>query len=116
MFGDCEQERANQENVVLGAGLRALSNPDVAAEVYDQAKTYVSNNKSYVGGRFLSGGLTTAGLRGNLYMGATLTTFAGMGDALYAIENGVDTNSDIVTAMLGESFPNSSRKKSCGCQ
>lgn len=122
--GDCEQQRAIEDEALLGGALYSLSDPRVARPAVQNAATWASNNKARVTGRFGAGLLTGAamsrvgpfGFAGGMSMGAA----AAMGDALHGVQNGADNPEQVLRNIFGENAPavpsNAPNRTVCGCR
>ena len=116
--GDCNKQRAIEDEAILAAGLVALSQPQIAKEVYPSVKRWAGNHKAYLGGRLSAGALTSAITGVGPYGGLSLGLLAGMGDALNNIDRGADHPDDVLRSILGDKIPNLPivYRTQCGCQ
>jgi RHS repeat-associated protein len=107
--GECEKQRAIEDEALLAAALRSLSDRRVAERAYNQAKEWAGNNKAYLTGRFGTGvgigyGLSQVGPFG-LAGGISLGVVAAMGDALHGVSNGADNPEQVLRNIFGENAP-----------
>jgi RHS repeat-associated protein len=117
--GDCEQQRALEDEALLSAALLSLSDPKISKPALAAAKNWASNNKSYIGGRLSAGGVTSAVTGVGVYGGISLGTVAGMGDALKNISRGADNPEQVLRSILGDKMPNlpsNTSRAQCGCR
>lgn len=115
--GDCEKQRALEEEEILGAAVRAFSVPGVAPEVAAKATSWAASHKAYVAGRFSAGAITGALTGLGPAGGVSLGVLAATGDALDAVRRGADNPEQILRAVLGDkapSIPAGARTK-CKC-
>lgn len=116
LAGECEKLRAQEEEAVLGAALRALSDPDVANKAATAAGNWAADHKAYLAGRLSAGAITSGATGIGPYGGVSLGVLAGLGNALENIKNGLDSPNDIVLGFLGEQGAADLRKvRGCGC-
>jgi hypothetical protein len=122
--GECEQQRAIEDEALLAAALYSLSDRRVAEPAFNRAKEWASNNKAYMAGRFGTGAVVgfglgrvgPFGLAGGLSMGA----MAAMGDALHGVANGADNPEQVLRNIFGENAPdipsNRPDRTVCSCR
>jgi RHS repeat-associated protein len=102
MLGDDAQKNAINSEAVLALVIREIgTNPEVADRALCEAKNWANNHKAYLAGRFSAGAATSLVTRIGLYGGIALTSFAAMGDALHAIDNGLANPEQVVRAAIG---------------
>ncbi|HEY0060671.1 MAG TPA: RHS repeat-associated core domain-containing protein, partial [Telluria sp.] len=115
--GDCEQKRAEEEEIAMGAAFGALSDQKIAKEVSERVGHWASENKAHIAGR-LSAGVVTGMVVREPRISVGLTTAAAMGDALDAIRNGADNAELILRGGLGEQYAGlvKNARTKCGCE
>ena len=122
--GECEQQRATEDEALLAAALFLLSDRKVAELTFSRTLAWAGGNKAYMAGRFgagvlVGGGLSRAGpfgFAGGLSMG----TMAAMGDALHGVSNGADHPEQVLRNIFGENLPRmeltNPNRTACGCR
>ena len=103
LAGLCAKKREIIDEALLGLGLNALAQPVVANYVVDRAESWALDHKAYIAGRFSAGTITSGATGVGIYGGLSLASLAAMGDALDAIDNGVDHVDAIVSGITGSS-------------
>jgi RHS repeat-associated protein len=104
--GEAAQKSAINAEMALGAGIYALgTNAEARDKAACYAKDWASNNKSRIAGR-VTAGLVVSALTGvGPYGGISLTVFAGAGDALNNIKNGMAGYEGLIPSILGMGTP-----------
>lgn len=101
-FGDAAKNNAINSEAALALAIREVgTNPKVAARAWCETKNWAKNNKAYLTGRFSAGDVTSYATGLGLYGGIALTSFAAMGDALHAIQGGLQNPEQIFKAAIG---------------
>jgi RHS repeat-associated protein len=107
--GDCEKQRALEEEALLSAALLLYAtNDEVRKQVDSKAYDWAISHKAYVAGR-LTGGAVASSLAsraapwyGKVGVAASLFIAAALGDALNAARNGADHPEQFLKAILGD--------------
>jgi len=100
--GPDAQQSAIQAEAVLALGINTIAtNPAIAKQAACTAENWAANNKAYLAGRLTAGALLSVITGLGPYGGVALGLFAGMGDALNNIQNGMNTIQQIIPSMMG---------------
>ena len=99
------QKRAENAEVALALGIKTIAtNPEIGKQAACMAEDWASNHKAYLAGRLTAGALLSGITGVGPYGGVSLGLFAGMGDALNNIENGMDNAQQIIPSIMGMGY------------